>query len=97
MSIKNIPPYIRVFNEKGKTIDVIYSIIIYLFMHYIYFLPNWDLLRGLIFLAKLGGRKTTEKESESEIKAVSHHSFISHKGLHIFIISMYITTLTRLG
>lgn len=93
MSIKNIPPYIRVLNEKGKTIDVIYSIIIYLFMHYIYFLPKWDLLRGLIFRAKLGGRKTTEKESE--IKAVSHHSFISHKGF--MYLYMYITNLSRLG
>lgn len=79
MSIKNIPPYIRVFNEKGKTIDDIYSIIFCLFMHYIYFLPKWDLLCGLIFLAKLGSKKTTEKESR-EIKEVSHHSFISHKG-----------------
>ncbi len=53
MSIKNIPPYIRVFNEKDKMIDDIYSIIYCLFMHSIYFLPKWDLLCGLNFSSQI--------------------------------------------
>lgn len=60
-------------------------------MHYIYFLPKWDLLCGLIFLAKLGGKKTTEKES-SEIKEVLHHSFIHHKGFIYFLFYLYHNT-----